>query len=206
MQEELLKLFVSELIRNYIIDNPEILEKSILNIEEMPHTQQPIQEIKEPELKKVDFHYKPIYSSPRPLIRHNPPHINPSIKEKPIPPKQPEKKKEDFDKIIGQYTNEIPKEFIESLSDPKVRSLECPGPDKNILMDKLGATIPLSFSLTKEQIDKFIENISEKTNTPIKEIMKTNLGPLSFVAVISEYAGTRFIIQKKMDYKHGKSN
>jgi hypothetical protein len=95
---------------------------------------------------------------------------------------------------------------IESLSklnfliaDPSVFSIECPGPSKIILVNKQGRTQATNIILSKEEIDKIISEFSEKTHIPlIQGTFKAVSGRLLMTAVISEFVGTRFIIQKRV--------
>lgn len=95
---------------------------------------------------------------------------------------------------------------IESLSklnfliaDPSVFSIECPGPDKLIVVNKQGMVQATNIMLSKEEIDRIISEFSERTRIPIIQgTFKAVSGKLLITAVISEFVGTRFIIQKRM--------
>lgn len=95
---------------------------------------------------------------------------------------------------------------IESLSklnfliaDPSIFSIECPGPNKIILINRQGMVQATNIMLTKEEIDKIINEFSERTHIPlIQGTFKAVSGKLLITAVISEFVGTRFIIQKRV--------
>jgi len=88
------------------------------------------------------------------------------------------------------------------LMDPSVFSLECPGPMKNILVNKAGRIQVSSTRLTKEEIDGIMEEISERTRIPVTPgIFKTAYQNVIITAVISEFVGTRFVIQKRNPYR-----
>lgn len=84
------------------------------------------------------------------------------------------------------------------LSDPGVISIECPGPDKPILVNKNGIVQISNIRLKKEDIDNIIKEISEKTRIPLLQgVFKAAFGQFILTAIISEFVGTRFLIQKK---------
>jgi len=85
------------------------------------------------------------------------------------------------------------------LLDPAVLSIECPGPLRQIIINRKGQIQPVNLTLTPREIRKVLGEFSEKTRIPlIKGIFKAVLGQLNITAVISDYVGTRFIIQKRM--------
>tara|TARA_Y100000310_G_C20672355_1_gene811002 strand:- start:832 stop:1428 length:597 start_codon:yes stop_codon:yes gene_type:complete len=84
------------------------------------------------------------------------------------------------------------------LQDPSVQMLECPGPTRNLLVNRSGAIQTTSITLTQKEINDTLKQISEKTKIPlIPGVFKAAISNLLVTAVISEYAGTRFIIQKR---------
>jgi len=84
------------------------------------------------------------------------------------------------------------------LSDPSVISIECPGPNKPILVNKNGLVQTSSIMLNKEEIDNIVKEISEKTRIPLLQgVFKAAFGQFILTAIISEFVGTRFLIQKK---------
>jgi len=91
------------------------------------------------------------------------------------------------------------------LTDPRIESIECQGPDKNIIVKKDNLVQGTSLSLTAGEITSIINEFSEKTRIPLIEgTFKAAIDNLVMTAVISEFVGTRFIIQKKRPfYGHG---
>jgi hypothetical protein len=84
------------------------------------------------------------------------------------------------------------------LNDPAVQTIECPGPGKQILVYKAGVIQTTNLSLTVEEINNVMKEISEKTRIPIiSGIFKAAFGDVITTAVVSDFVGTRFIIQKK---------
>lgn len=85
------------------------------------------------------------------------------------------------------------------VADPSVSSIECPGPNKPLLVNKGGMIQATNILLTKDEVDNIIREFSEKTRIPlIQGTFKAVFGRLLVTAVISEFVGTRFIIQKRM--------
>lgn len=83
------------------------------------------------------------------------------------------------------------------LSDRTVMRIECQGPNKNLLVSKYGQISLAKISLQQEEIDEIISYFSEKARIPIIEgVFKASVGNLIISAVISEFVGSRFIIDK----------
>ncbi len=84
------------------------------------------------------------------------------------------------------------------LEDPSVRNIECPGPNKPVLIYKSGTIQPTNILFTADEIDKIMKEISDKTRIPLTTgVFKAALHRFIVTAVLSEFVGTRFIIQKK---------
>ncbi len=85
------------------------------------------------------------------------------------------------------------------LKDPSIQSIECTGQGKPILVNKSGLIQTSNVILTKDEISSILEEISDKTKIPlIQGLFKAMLGNLIITAVISDFVGTRFIMQKKV--------
>ncbi len=83
------------------------------------------------------------------------------------------------------------------LSDSAVYMIECRGPDKPLLIYKHGAMQTTSISLQEEEINAIMNEISEKIRIPlVPGVFKAIFNNTTITAVISEFVGTRFIIQK----------
>lgn len=88
------------------------------------------------------------------------------------------------------------------LRDPSVFSVECPGPTKNVLVNRAGSIQTTPLTLTKEEINSIMENVSEKTRIPLMSgIFKAAYQDIIITAVVSDFVGTRFIIQKMMPFQ-----
>ena len=84
------------------------------------------------------------------------------------------------------------------IADPSVISVECPGPNKPVIVNRAGNLQPSSISLTKDEIDLLMKDISRQTKIPlVSGIFKALAGNLMVTAVNSEFVGTRFLLQKR---------
>jgi len=83
------------------------------------------------------------------------------------------------------------------LRDRTVQLVECPGPNKNIIIKKLNRINVTKNTLTQQEITTIINSFSKQARIPIMGgILKAAVGELIISAVISEYVGSRFIINK----------
>lgn len=88
------------------------------------------------------------------------------------------------------------------LKDPAVFSVEVPGPAKNVRVNRAGQIQTSSLILTKDEIQKIMDNISEKTRIPLMSgLFKAAVQDLLITAVISEFVGTRMMIQKRTPFQ-----
>jgi hypothetical protein len=86
------------------------------------------------------------------------------------------------------------------VKDPAVKSIECNGPGKRIVVIGSMGIKPTNIILTKEEIDNTIDKFSEISKIPVDfGIYKVVVGKLILSAIISDVVGTRFVI-KKMIY------
>ena len=83
------------------------------------------------------------------------------------------------------------------IRDPRVTLIECPGPGKLVTAKTLGQTSITKLSLTEEEILSIIKKFSEKARIPILPgLFKAAVGNLVITAVVSDLAGSRFVITK----------
>ncbi len=134
------------------------------------------------------------------------PLIKPTPLQKPEPIKKEIKKPEQELIKIKPEAEPMPKGFslgkIEKLlQDKTIQSIECPGPEKNILVKRFNKINITKESLSQEEITDLINNFSNQAKIPIiGGILKAAVGNLIISAVISEYVGSRFIINKITPY------
>lgn len=84
------------------------------------------------------------------------------------------------------------------LADSSIRLLECPGPNKPLLVTQYGGVRSLPLMLTKEEIDGLVKSLSERTRIPLSTgIFTAAFDQYIINAILSEFLGTRFVIQRK---------
>jgi len=87
--------------------------------------------------------------------------------------------------------------LIYLLSDPNVSSLECPGPGKPIVLNKSGNMENSSMTFSQEDIKGVMDEVARKTGQKFDSgFVKAAIGNFIVSAVISEFVGTRFVMQK----------
>ena len=84
------------------------------------------------------------------------------------------------------------------LADSGIGTIECPGPGLPIVIERGGMMQNTPFNFSVDELSTLMQEISDKTRIPLGSVIfKASLGDAIITAVVSEYAGTRFIIQKK---------
>ena len=84
------------------------------------------------------------------------------------------------------------------LKDASIQTIECPGPDKPILVYRSGVIQPTNLVLNTPDVKNVMREISEKTKIPlIPGVFKAAFDRFIITAVVSDLVGTRFIIQRK---------
>ena len=87
------------------------------------------------------------------------------------------------------------------LRDPAIQSIECSGPGKDILIRKRNRLTTIKLSLKENEINTLINNFSKESRIPILGgILKAAVGNLVISAIISEFVGSRFIINRIANY------
>jgi len=103
--------------------------------------------------------------------------------------------------IEGKTTQEIRTKIQELLKDPAVHMVECPGPEKNLLVKRYNRILVTRVTLTQKEITNIIADFSRKARIPlVRGILKAAVGNLVISAVTSEYVGSRFIMNKMTPY------
>lgn len=87
------------------------------------------------------------------------------------------------------------------LKDVSIQSIECPGSGRNILIKKHNKINVTKIILSQAEIKEIINGFSEKARIPIVGgILKAAVGDLVISAIISEFVGSRFIINRITPY------
>lgn len=85
--------------------------------------------------------------------------------------------------------------------DPTVSAIECSGAGKPLIVTRGNRIQPTNIAFTEEQIKQILKEIAERTKIPlITGVFKAAYGNIIITAVISEFVGTRFVIQKRFGY------
>ena len=85
--------------------------------------------------------------------------------------------------------------------DVSIQLIECPGPGKNILVKRYNQPNITKTILNQEEITNIINSFSKEARIPVTGgILKAAVGSLIISAVISEFVGSRFIINKISPY------
>ncbi len=83
------------------------------------------------------------------------------------------------------------------LQDNSIQIIECSGPGKNVLVRKYNQPNVTKIILSQEEITDIINNFSREARIPVVGgILKAAVGSLVISAVISDFVGSRFIINK----------
>jgi len=87
------------------------------------------------------------------------------------------------------------------IKDVTVTLIECYGPNKNIIIKKIGNTIKTSLVLSSEEIQSIIKSFADRARVPLIEgMLKAKVGDLSISAIISKSTNLSFVIAKKTPY------
>jgi hypothetical protein len=87
------------------------------------------------------------------------------------------------------------------INDPSVQLIECPGPNKNVLVKRRNVMNITRVLLSQLEIKNIVENFANQAKIPlVGGILKAAVNNLVISAVISEFAGSRFIINKMTPY------
>lgn len=88
------------------------------------------------------------------------------------------------------------------IGDPRVKEIDCYGPNKEMLVKIGNGTQKTRVTLTQEEINKVMKDFSERTRIPLlKGIFKAALGNLIITAFISDFVETKFTIQKRTPFE-----
>lgn len=83
------------------------------------------------------------------------------------------------------------------LQDNLIQTIECPGPGKNVLVKKLDKINVTKITLSQDEINQIIIQFSNQSKIPLLGgILKAAVGNMLISAVTSDFAGSRFIINR----------
>ena len=85
--------------------------------------------------------------------------------------------------------------------DPTVSYIECPGPDKPLVIIRAGQKQFTKITLNAIEIKNLLETIAQKAHVPLMEgIFKAAVDNFMIHAVVSQLIGSRFVIKKQTPY------
>lgn len=207
-----LELFILSLIKNIPVPAPEEPPKKSSGLQttkteqtefpkqppQLPEQMQPSMLKMTPDLKKTPSApaQPPIQAKPRQPLPRPPPKPPPRLLRRPFFPQRPRPLAH---ALPQNLQNPALTKVSQFLFDPRVRSIECTGPGKPVLINKSNMIQHTTITLTKEEINNIIGEISKKTRIPvISGVFKAAFDNFVITAVISDFIGTRFIIEKKV--------
>lgn len=141
---------------------------------------------------------KPIYNQQKAPIIQKPEYVqinkpNIYIKKDNVYQNQNEPVRSESEELQGIQLGKI----RGMINDLNVISIECPGPNKFIIISTLTKVIPTKIMLNKNEINRIIESFSIESKIPrIGGVFKAIVNNLVITAIDSEYAGPKFIISK----------
>ena len=98
-------------------------------------------------------------------------------------------------------TEELMAKINKIVNDKNVQMMECPGPGKSVLVKVRNKVNVTKLNLNEAEIKNIIIYFSDYARIPIVGgILKTSVDDLMISAVVSDYAGSRFIINKRNPY------
>jgi len=186
-QKEIRSVFMKRLVGHLI--------QNILTPEQLKQIQEEEGKKRAAELMVKQARTVPIIKSP--LRKFQPFQLTKPLKQK-VPPIQ------SLPAHPTQLNNqkiELGNKIVPLLKDPNVFTIESPGPNKHVLVNRGGSIQTTPVTLTKEEISKIMQEISEKTRIPlVPGLFKAAFKNLLITAVVSDFVGTRFLIQKRTPF------
>jgi hypothetical protein len=104
----------------------------------------------------------------------------------------------------SQKTSEVPVidlgKVNDLLSDSEVYVVECSGPGKFLSVKRPKGVTTSSISLSEDEIKRIIANFASASNVyPTEGVFNAQFKNFSLVAVMSELAGSRFVLTRYLD-------
>jgi len=194
-RQKFLRKFVQELVE---VRGKQILErKSAMAERERIRKEIQVDKLRTKYVKPLVEKHKLPLPPPRPMMKRSftptqIPQQMPIMQARPIPVKQ---------SIPAQLNVPSPDldlgKILALVRDPNVSSIECPGAEKQVIVKKNNQTMKTEITLNKSEIDKIVQEFSEKARIPLIEgMLRARVANLQITAVVSKVASSRFIIIK----------
>lgn len=88
------------------------------------------------------------------------------------------------------------------MKDSHVRTIECSGPDTNVLVTGTMGEKKTNIVLNENEINDIINRFAVASKIPVSEgVYKVAVGRMIFMAIVSEVIGSKFIIKKMIAYR-----
>lgn len=217
-RQEFIDKFTEEIIHN-IAKNFSAIEKE-KRAEERIKREEEINKLKEKFSKEVvnmqpvriqlpsNMIPKPVQQEQKPIQQKQIPQIQqqalvqfkkPQQQQNPKKEEKPKPTNIEAPKILPQVAlGEIDfGKIIYLIKDLLITYIECPGPDKNVIIRKAGNSFMTQIKLTKDEMIAIIKSFSLKTRIPLVEGMLTaRYENIEISAIVSETTTSSFIIKK----------
>lgn len=130
------------------------------------------------------------------------------VNETPIQLEKHEPKVQPFPSLKNVQLEELYNGKLRGLiNDSSVASIECLGPNTELNIFRAGQKMRTKIILSKEDIERILEEISDKAMIPLTEgVFRVIVNNLMINAVISEVVGTKFMIKKMFQINDIKRN
>jgi len=143
---------------------------------------------------------KKILEAKHSFHRTRPPRKNKKIIRGPRP-RMNKNNQHDFKGHETRNTEQLMEKINKLIYDKNIQMIECAGPGKNVLVKVRNNVNATKLNLNEAEIKNIIMYFSDISRIPIVGgILKTSIESMIISAVVSEYAGSRFIISKRNPY------
>lgn len=186
---EIRALFLRAFVRQLMLNHPAAERPTIAPF----HQESPLERINAPLQQTIPAtNFNEYQSSDRADTTESPLKIR-AIREVDELPRQPARIP-----VPQNQQHDSPTQFDYWLHDTALESIECPGPDKSLILKKREGITRSNTYMTNEEIKKLIKELADKAGTRVQDgILKADTPTWSAIATISEFGGNRFLIQKK---------
>lgn len=84
------------------------------------------------------------------------------------------------------------------LTNQAIESVECTGPDQNLIIKRNGSITQSQTRLNQKEIGDIVQELASRSHASFEEgVLKGETKGWSVIGVVSEFGGNRFLLQKK---------
>ena len=196
--EKLRRKFLKPIVSENEGFQPSIFQKPIYSntINTQEQTQEITSRIKKIRRRQIKFRQRPQQIPVHQLSR-----ILYKLSTKPMQPTIIQKQVEIRPEIQPRPEGLMLGKLESLLKDRSIQSIECPGPEKNVLIKRYNKINTTKITLNQIEITNIINNFAQQAKIPvIGGILKAAVGDMIISAVLSEFVGSRFILNKITPY------